>query len=398
MGLKGMKKTKQDNETLEIFKSLKEELKDEVSYNNVLSSMCTPPSKISRKIASEFAEINLGDPGLFPVSVKKEKEVLNFLATLLDAPKSYIGSTTSGGSESNLLGCWSARNWGRKSKKIKNPRIIIPKSAHVSFEKALDLLNITADWIELNESNQINIEAVKERITSETVGIISIAGTTGTGACDDIKTLSQIAIDNNLYLHVDAAYGGTIFPFFVELGRVPPSFAFENKGVCSITIDTHKILGGLIPGGAIIYRNKDYYNAIVKDVSYLSDSSTSQITVTGTRPGNTIISSWVLLSKYGRSYLVNRVKKALFLSNYLVNQIKNISSIELAFKPTINIIGFTSTKFTAKQLVKKLKQKGWLVSIYNNFIRIVVMPHLDRKIIDNFTSDLKSILEEKKAD
>ncbi|NHJ46722.1 MAG: tyrosine decarboxylase MfnA [Asgard group archaeon] len=371
-------------------------LADDKSYSNVLSSMCTPPNDISRLVAGEFAEINLGDPGLFPTAIKMEQDVLSILASFLNAPKKWHGSITSGGSESNLLGCWTARNWGRQEKGIKNGRIIFPKSAHVSFEKAIDLLSITPDWIDLNQQLMIDIEAVKENITDETVGIIGIAGTTGTGICDDIKALSEIAIDHNLYLHVDAAYGGTVFPFLTDLGRVPPQFAFENEGVKSITIDTHKILGGLIPGGAIIYRSKEFSNLISKNITYLSDSSTTQITITGTRPANSMISSWILLKKFGRKYLVNRVKKALFLTNHLISQFKKIPEIELVFQPNLNIIGFTCTVFTTKELVEKLKDKDWLLSIYDDWIRIVVMPHLEKKIISKFVNDLKSIIKEKK--
>ncbi|NHJ40773.1 MAG: tyrosine decarboxylase MfnA [Asgard group archaeon] len=384
-------------ESQEILSEIRNELIDELSYDRIFSSMCTPPPTIARVIASDYSELNLGDPGLFPRCVQKEQEVLIYLANLLNAPKTWSGSITSGGSESNLIGCWVARNWSNAKRGIKNGHIIIPKSAHVSFEKAIDILNIKAKWANLTNTFQIDIESVKNNISKETVGIIGIAGTTGTGVCDNIKALSELAMDHNLYLHIDAAYGGTIFPFLKDLGRIPPSFDFENEGVKSITIDTHKILGSLIPGGAIILRSKDLYNSISKNINYLSDSSTTQITITGTRPGNAVISSWVLLYKLGKSYLLNRVKQSLELTDYLIDQLKTISDISFSFKPIINIIGFTSKAFKTKELVDKLRQKGWYLSIYNNWIRIVVMPHLNQKTIDKFIVDLKSIIKEKKS-
>jgi tyrosine decarboxylase/aspartate 1-decarboxylase len=379
----------------QILSEIKNDLKDELSYESVFSSMCTPPPKIARTIAAEFSEINLGDPGLFPKSVQKENEVLQYLANLLNAPKTWIGSITSGGSESNLIGCWVARNWSNSKKGINNGHIIIPKSAHVSFEKAIDILSIKAKWVDLTDTYQIDIESVKEQITEETLGIIGIAGTTGTGVCDNIRALSELAIDHKLYLHIDAAYGGTIFPFLQDLGRISPSFSFENEGVDSITIDTHKMLGSLIPGGAIIIRSSDFYKTISKNISYLSDSSTTQITLTGTRPGSSVISSWVLIKKYGKNYLTNRVKKSLELTEHTISGLKSTPSISLTFKPMINIIGFTSKAFTTKELVEKLRQKGWYLSIYNNWIRIVVMPHLNKETINKFIKDLKSIIKEK---
>ncbi|HUU78268.1 MAG TPA: tyrosine decarboxylase MfnA [candidate division Zixibacteria bacterium] len=388
-----MKYTKSQTDN-DILHELKKRLDSEKSYEHVFSSMCTPPEEISRKIAAEFAEINLGDPGLFPKAVLLEKEVLDFFANLLHAPNSWTGTITSGGSESNLLGCWAARNWSRKIKGIKNGQILFPQSAHVSFEKAADLLDIEAKWLSLNEKNQVDIEQVKTSINKKTIGIVGIAGTTGTGACDDIKALSDIAIDQNLYLHVDAAFGGMIFPFLEEIGYTAPKFDFKLEGVNSITIDTHKIVGGLIPGGNIIFRSSEFSNTIAKTISYLSDSTTQQITVTGTRPGNVVISAWVLLKIYGRQFIVDRVKRSFEVTEYLISKLRENSNLQLAFQPTINIIGFKNNKISTKELVTKLKIKGWDLSIYSDWARIVVMPHVTKEMVDKISIDLEEILKE----
>ncbi|MBN1328006.1 MAG: tyrosine decarboxylase MfnA [Candidatus Heimdallarchaeota archaeon] len=385
--------------SIEEYKSLvielEEILRKEKSYDQVLSSMCTPPLKISREIASLYAEINLGDPGLFPKAKKMEKEVLAVLANFLNAPQGWSGTIASGGSESNLIGCWAARNWARKYKNIKNGTIIFPESAHVSFEKAVDILNIDPVWVKVNENQQVDIEKVKENIDDRTIALIGIAGTTGTGTCDDIKALSDLAIDNQLFLHVDAAHGGTIYPFFKDIGLKPPPFGFENYGVKSITIDTHKILGSLIPGGSIIFRDNSISEVISKGISYLSDATTKQLTVTGTRPGSSIISSWILLVKFGRAFIIERVKGCLERTDYLVKRLTEIPEIKLAFKPIINIVGLTSTVFTSNELANKLRELGWHLSIYNDWIRIVVMPHVTREMIDRFILNLKDILKEK---
>ncbi|MFW9923434.1 MAG: tyrosine decarboxylase MfnA [Candidatus Thorarchaeota archaeon] len=371
-------------------------LNQEKSYDRIFSSMCTPPLEVLREIASEFAEINLGDPGLFPESVKLEREVLEEYANILHAPNTWTGSITSGGSESNLIGCWAARNWGWKKKNIKNGKIIFPKSAHVSFEKASDILAIKSDWIDLDEDFRVNIESVKNSIDHETVGLVGIAGTTGTGVSDDIIALSDLAIDHNLYLHVDAAHGGMIYPFLVELDYPSHQFDFLLEGVSSITIDSHKILGSIIPGGNILFRSNEYSEAIEKTISYLSNSSTKQMTITGTRPGNATLCAWVLLKKLGRSYIIERVKYCLDLTKYFVEQLKQIPKIDLVFEPTINIIGFKNSVMSTKDLMAKLREFGWKVSIFSDWARIVVMPHITKPNIDLFINDLENILNDKK--
>lgn len=382
-----------DKKIKEIKLYLEQLLQNEKSYDHILSSMCTPPTNLTRFIASEFSEINLGDPGLFPKAVALEKEVLDEIANILNAPKYWVGSTTSGGSESNLIGCWAARNWSKEVKGITKGKVLLPKSAHISFEKTMDVLGLEIDWIPLTTNHQIDIEIVKEKIDSKTVALVGIAGTTGTGVCDDIPSLSEIADDNKIPLHVDAAHGGMILPFLNDIGMISPSFSFENEGVTSITIDNHKILGSLIPGGNIIFRSHDYTEKIEKRISYLSDSQTRQITITGTRPGNSVISAWVLLKHFGKEFIVSRVKHSFDLTKYLVEQLKEIPNLELIFEPTLNIIGFSTSKMTAEKLVEKLKKFNWDLSIFNYWVRIVVMPHFTKEMVDKFIKVVKGILE-----
>ncbi len=382
----------EEREINEIINYLSDLLRNEESYSQVLSSMCSPPPKIAREIAKIFAAINLGDPGLFPEALKLENIVLTHLADLLHSPNGWTGAITSGGSESNLIGCWAARNWSRANKGIEKGKIIYPLSAHVSFEKAADILNLEMDWIALDDNFKVDIEAVKEAIDNRTVGIVGIAGATGTGVCDDIKALSDIALDKNLYLHVDAAHGGTIYPYMKRLGYNVPIYGFENPGVKSITIDTHKILSSLIPGGSIIFRSEDISKTIVKSITYLSDSSTKQLTVTGTRPGTSVIASWVLFERLGESYILERVKESLEITKYLVQSLQELPNIHLAFEPPLNIVGFSCPKMTNEELVKALKQKGWHLSIYSNWIRIVIMPHVTKEVIDKFINDLTMVI------
>ncbi|MBD3190340.1 MAG: tyrosine decarboxylase MfnA [Candidatus Heimdallarchaeota archaeon] len=377
-----------------ILQEISKTIEDDASYEQIMSSMCTPPPKIAREIAGLFAEKNLGDPGLFPQTIRLEKEVLETLASFLHAPKGWIGTTTSGGSESNLLGCWAARNWSQKKKEIEKGKIIFPMSAHVSFEKAADILGLQIVWAPLNDNYQVNIEKLNELINPDTVGLVGIAGTTGTGACDNIQALNDLAEDHELYLHVDAAHGGMILPFLDKLGLESPIFDFRNSNVSSITIDTHKIFGNIIPGGSIIFRSKEFTNTIKKKVEYLADSNTEQLTITGTRPATPVIAAWVLLKKFGEDYILSRVKYSLDMTSYIVQRLQEIPEIIVSFEPPLNIIGFTTNVMTNQELVEQLQQKGWQLSLYAHWIRIVVMPHMTKKAINHFILDLRTILKE----
>ncbi|MEA2070225.1 MAG: tyrosine decarboxylase MfnA, partial [Asgard group archaeon] len=308
--------TKKNESYKKVEKILDDYLITEQSYDRILNSMCTPPPSFTREIASKFAEINLGDPGNFPKTAQIEQELLEYVAQLLHAPSHWAGTVTSGGSESNLLGCWAARKWGKAKKGITHGEIILPSSAHVSFIKALDILSLKAKWIPVTNDQTIDIETVKENISSQTVGIIGIAGNTGAGACDDIAALNDLAIDYNCFLHVDAAFGGFIYPFLERFNRSSPVFDFRLPGVQSITIDEHKLLSSLIPCGTLLFRNGEIFHLIEKPITYLADENCLQATITGTRPGAPVIASWLLLKYLGTDYLENKIEYCLSLTDY----------------------------------------------------------------------------------
>ena len=59
---------------------------------------------------------------------------------------------------------------------------------------------------------------------------------------DDIATLSEIAFEHNIGMHVDCCLGSFVMPFLQEAGFDVPLFDFRLKGVSSISCDTHKVL------------------------------------------------------------------------------------------------------------------------------------------------------------
>lgn len=75
------------------------------------------------------------------------------------------------------------------------------------------MLNLKIVEAELDENYKIDVGALKEVISDKTVAIVAIAGTTELGLIDPIEEISEIAHENNIYFHVDAAFGGFSIPF-----------------------------------------------------------------------------------------------------------------------------------------------------------------------------------------
>ena len=70
------------------------------------------------------------------------------------------------------------------------------------------MLDLNLIRVDLDENYRIDPKCVEENINENTVAIVGIAGTTELGIIDPIEDLSKIAIQNDIHLHVDAAFGG----------------------------------------------------------------------------------------------------------------------------------------------------------------------------------------------
>jgi len=371
-----------------VLEELDSRLRNDFTYGSgrIIGSMCTCPHPLARKAYALFIDRNLGDSGLFPAVAKLEKETVRMLGTLLSNPKAS-GHIVTGGTEANTLALWAARKLSKK----KNCEVIVPASAHCSFDKAADQLGLKIVKVGLNTRFQVDVEAVRKRVNSNTVAIVGIAGTTGLGIVDQISELSEIAAENSLYLHVDAAFGGFILPFLREMGWKVPDFDFSSPGVCSVTIDPHKMGLAPIPAGGILFRNEKLRKTVAWNVSYLAGGETEQATLAGTRSGASVIAVWSLLKHLGKEGYKRIVARCMRLTWKLAEEVREIKGLDIVTEPTLNIVGIKSEGFDVRQLAKELRVRNWAVSLFPSHIRIVVMPHIQKQHVERFLSDLKDI-------
>lgn len=350
----------------------------------ILGSMCTEPHKLAKKTFKRFLSTNVGDPGLFPNLVKLETEYISNLGNLLHN-KEAKGMVVSGGSEANILAMWSAREMVSSEKRD----VIIPETCHFSFDKAAMMLGLNLIKIKVDSNHQVRLDLVEKAINEKTMAIVGIAGTTGSGACDPIEQLSELAVKHNIYLHVDAAVGGFVFPFLDN----PPKFDFSLPGVKSITMDPHKMGRAVIQSGCIIYRNQEVYDSVQVPVGYLSGGKTIINSILVTRSGASIASSWMIFNYLGFDGYKKGFNKLIKLTSWFSEEIKSIPELNTIINPVCNIVGISSSeKVDVKRLLSDLRKKGWALSEWSDYIRITIMPHVKKSYLTKFIKDTKSIL------
>lgn len=358
----------------------------------ILGSMCTEAHPFAKEVFYKFIDSNLGDPGLFKGTKAIEDKVVKSIGSLLSNENSY-GNIVTGGTEANIMAIRAARNYSRKYKNISKEEIIVPKSAHFSFKKAADLMNLDLIEIEFDENYRPDLDILKDSISENTIAIVGIAGTTELGLIDPIEELSEIALENNIYLHVDAAFGGFSIPFLKNIGYDLPNFDFSLKGVSSITIDPHKMGLAPIPAGCILFREKEYLDLMAIDSPYLTTKT--QSTLVGTRLGASAAATFAVMEYLGIEGYEKEASIIMDNTNFLKDNLKEIG-YDLIVEPQLNIVSFNHPKIDTYELAAKLEKKSWRVSTSSCpiAIRVVLMSHIKRDHLIEFLNDLKEINED----
>jgi glutamate/tyrosine decarboxylase-like PLP-dependent enzyme len=186
-----------------------------------------------------------------PTSALIEAQVIGWLCQLMGYRSEAFGVLASGGSEANLIALKCARdkvardicNFGMRAAPG-DLTVYASEQCHFSVEKSLDILGLgrqSLRKIDTDERFHIRVDLLRAAIEKDLSRgrlpfcIVGIAGTTSTGVIDPLPELAAIALENNCWFHVDAAYGGGL-AFSDKHKEKLSGIELAN----SITFDPHK--------------------------------------------------------------------------------------------------------------------------------------------------------------
>jgi tyrosine decarboxylase/aspartate 1-decarboxylase len=356
-------------------------MRKDTSYEKVLSAMCTRPHPVAIKAHMQFIESNMGDFGLFQGTKELEEKVIKMMGDML-GDKNACGYITTGGTESNIQALRTARNMCNK----KHPNVVVPASAHFSFDKIADLLGIEIRKAGLDSEFKVDIESAAALTDDNTIALVGIAGSTEFGQIDPIDKLAELAISNNLFLHVDAAFGGFVIPFLDK----KYDFDFSIKGVASITADPHKMGMSTIPAGGLLFREEACLLPLEIDTPYLTIRK--QHSLTGTRSGGAVAATYAVMMHLGMEGYREIVGRCMKMTGRLVEGAKELG-VEPLIDPVMNIVALDVPELD--EVRKRLRMKGWTTSITRTprAMRLIIMPHLSEDRLELFISDLGKCLK-----
>lgn len=309
-----------------------------------------------------FSENGL-NPTVFPSLRQLEAEVVSITANLLNGTAETTGSMTSGGTESILMALKTAREWATIHKPtVRHPEVILPISAHPAFQKACHYFGLKGVIIPVGKNFRVDITAVKNAITPNTIMLVGSAPSYPQGVIDPISELSNLALELDVLLHVDACVGGFMLPFVRKLGYPVPNFDFTLEGVTSISADVHKYGYAAKGASVILYRTA----ALRKHQFFVYTDWPGGIygspTMTGTRPGGAIAGAWAALNGIGEDGYLELAKSAMETTQKLQKGINDISGLAVLGKPDMSLFSFVSTgKLDIYQIGDEMSLEGWSI-------------------------------------
>lgn len=202
-----------------------------------------------------------------------EREVINWLTRTAGMPHDAFGILTTGTSQATILALSAARarTFGMDVRKqgirnLPDVRVYMAKGAHSCVAKALEIMGHGSDCIRqipVNDASQMDIKALNTAISEDRannitpLAIVGTAGSVGVGAYDNLNAIADLVANQNIWMHVDAAFG-----FWSRLAESPFLELSDGIGRAdSIALDTHKWPGVQYDCGACLMADSALHRA-----------------------------------------------------------------------------------------------------------------------------------------
>lgn len=354
-------------------------------------------AELMKDVYGMTAYTNPLHPDIFPGVRIMEAEIIQMVSAIFHAP-SPVGTVTSGGTESIFLVCKAYRDYARYERRITQPNMVIPVTAHAAFDKAAQLLKIEVRHVKfVPETTKVNLKEMKKAIDSNTCMLVGSAPAFPHGSIDPIEEIAKLGQKYHIPVHVDACLGGFLIPFMEDAGYPLPGFDFRIKGVTSISVDTHKYAYAPKGSSIILYRNKAHRHYQFSVQPDWPGGIYGTPNLGGSRSGGVIATCWASLLYHGRDRYVECTEKIIAVSKYIEENLRNIKEIYIIGKPDVSVVAIGSKIFDIYRLSSALTEKGWNLNVLqypSGFHICVTMQHTVEGIADTFLSDVKDCVTE----
>lgn len=295
---------------------------------------------------NRYVGVNAAAPAL----VQLESNVVRWLCQIVGYGAGSGGLLTTGGSLANFIAIVTARK-ELLPEQFFGGTLYCSDQVHHSFQKAANLAGFpyaNIREIPSDERFRMRIDALEDAIRRDREQgmtpflVVGSAGTTNTGAVDDLDALATIARGNTMWFHVDGAYGA--FFMMTERGRAAMR-GIERAD--SIILDPHKTLflpygtGGLLVRDASALRrahslHAEYLPPMQSEDELVDFCEISPELSRGFRG----LRVWLPLKMVGAAEFRRQLDEKLDLARWAADELRKIEGIEIVAEPQLSLVAF----------------------------------------------------------
>jgi len=330
----------------------------------VYDSGLAEADELGRSALGMYAGTNGLDPTAFPSLLAMENDLVAMAGGLLGAPAGFVGSVTSGGTESILLAVLAARDArGATEAQRAAPSMVLPTTSHAAFHKAAHYFGVRPVFVDVDpDSHRADPDAMAAAIDDTTILLVGSAPSYAHGVIDPIPAIAALGRERGIRVHVDACIGGWVLPFLDDAA----AWNFAVDAVSSISVDLHKY--GYTPKGVSILLHRDaalrrsQFFAAADWPGYTMLNTTMQ----STKSGGPLAAAWAV-SRFigidGYRDLARVARRAtLDLAQVIAAEPLGLSVVAEPDSTLLALAASPDAGFDVFTLADEMHSRGWLLS------------------------------------
>lgn len=290
-----------------------------------------------------------------PVATVIEKQVIRWMCDLAGFPAGSGGTLTSGGTEANFSALLAARaaalpdSWER-GMGDRRPVIVCGEHAHYAVTRAAGQLGLgTQSTVTIpSREYRMDVAALADRLTGLTaagtgvLAVVATAGSTATGAFDDLEAIGELCERHSIWFHVDGAHGASALLSETHRHRVR---GIERAS--SIAWDPHKMMLLPLSAGVLLMRNeRELDAAFTQRAPYIFHEGGDERSWDGgvrsflCSRRTDVLKLWVALHRYGAKGIGALYDHLCDTTHGLYDEIGKRDDFEALHEPESNILCF----------------------------------------------------------
>lgn len=287
-----------------------------------------------------------------PVAARMERSLVRWLADLVGYPPGAGGDLTSGASVAHLEGIVTARDAaGICSADVSRSVVYLTSQTHHCVAKALRIAGLAeciVRQVDIDGGLRMRADSLDATVRADARAglnpwlVVATAGTVDAGAVDPLSAIAELAAAHDLWLQVDAAYGG--FFLLTEQGREALAGIDRSR---TVVLSPHKGLFLPFGSGALLVRDeRQLAEAHRYSATYLSDAresgggfSASDLSVELSRPfrGPRL---WLPLKLFGLAPFRAALEEKLLLARYFHARLSELPGWAVGPPPDLSVVTY----------------------------------------------------------